>query len=314
MKKLFVLLIVLVSALAYAFFPNKKEDVVIIGVCKSVEHEALNSVVSGMEDYLKKQNKKYKILVETSQGNMALGSQIMAKFANSGVDVVVTVGTSPTQCGFKLAKAGKIKLVFASVTNQDDISPNLAGTNTTGVSNFVPLEPQVELFKKIQPSLKNLAIIYNFGEANSVSIVKRLRGVCKEAGINLIEQGISTITDISQALAKISADAIFISNDNLALSAMSNIVKNCNQKGIPVYVSDTDQVENGCVAALGPNQYDIGVQTGKMVQRIIDGENINDIKVEYPRVSELFLNEKSVKLLGMAFSDDLKAEAKTVFK
>ncbi|GHU18007.1 hypothetical protein FACS189472_05700 [Alphaproteobacteria bacterium] len=314
MKKLFVLLIVLVSALAYAFFPNKKEEVITIGVCKSVEHEALNSVVSGMEDYLKKQNKKYKILVETSQGNMALGSQIMAKFANSGVDIVVTVGTSPTQCGFKLAKAGKIKLVFASVTNPDDISPNLAGTNTTGVSNFVPLEPQVELFKKIQPSLKNLGIIYNFGEANSVSIVKRLRGVCKAAEINLIEQGVSTITDISQVLAKISADAIFISNDNLALSAMSNIVKVCNKKKIPVYVSDTDQVENGCIAALGPNQYDVGVQTGKMVQRIVDGENINDIKVEYPRVSELFLNEKSAELLGMTLSDDLKAEAKKIFQ
>ncbi|GHU11024.1 hypothetical protein FACS189449_01630 [Alphaproteobacteria bacterium] len=315
MKKLFILLIVLVSAsFLYAFISNKKENVITIGVCKSVEHEALNSVVSGMEDYLKKQNKKYKILVETSQGNMALGSQIMAKFANSGIDIVVTVGTSPTQCGFKLAKAGKIKLVFASVTNPDDISPNLEGNNTTGVSNFVPLEPQVELFKKIQPSLKNLGIIYNFGEANSVSIVKRLRRVCKKAGINLIEQGVSTITDISQALAKISADAIFISNDNLALSAMSNIIKICNKKKIPVYVSDTDQVEKGCMAALGPNQYDIGVQTGKMVQRIVDGENITDIKVEYPRVSELFLNEKSANLLGITLSDDLKAEAKQTFK
>jgi putative ABC transport system substrate-binding protein len=267
-----------------------------------------------MRDYLKQQNKRCEILEETSQGNMALASQIISKFASSAVDVVVTVGTTPSQCAFKFAKSGKIKLVFSSVTNPDDISTNLSGSNATGVSNFVSLEPQIELFKKIQPSLKNLGIIYNTGESNSVSIVKRLKSVCEKYGVNLMEQGVSKTSEITQAAKKLSeiADAVFISNDNTALSAIPTIVAICNSNGIPVYVSDTDQVEKGCLAALGPNQYDIGMQTGKIVKRILDGEDVCAIPVSYPEKSELYINMKAAKILGISIPDDLKAEAKTI--
>ncbi|MDR0632402.1 MAG: ABC transporter substrate-binding protein [Holosporaceae bacterium] len=304
-------IIALSSGLFYGFCVKKSEDSVKIMVCKAVEHEALNSVVRGMEDYLGQQSGKYDISVETCQGNMALGSQIISKFASSGARVVVTIGTTPSQSAFKFAKSGKIKLVFSSVTDPDDISSNLRGTNTTGVSNFVQLEPQIELFRKIQPELKNLGIIYNTGEANSVSIVKKLKPVCEKMGMNLLEQGISKISEILQTTEKLSkmVDAVFISNDNMALSAMSSIVAICGKNNIPVYVSDTDQVEKGCAAALGPNQYDIGVQTGKMVKRIVDGEDINEIPVEYPEVSELYINRKS----PVKISDDVKSAAKKIF-
>jgi putative ABC transport system substrate-binding protein len=141
-----------------------------------------------------------------------------------------------------------------------------------------------------------------------------LEKVCKKKGIELISQGISRISDIYQAADKLSkiTDAIFISNDNLALSGISSIVSVCNRNKIPVYVSDTDQVINGCLAALGPNQYDVGRQTGEIVKRIIDGEDINKIAVAYPKEKELYLNLKSAKILGIEISNALKKQAKKV--
>lgn len=303
-------------ALASFFFTVKssvseRNNTLRIRVCKVVEHEALNSVVAGMSDYLNSlKGKKYDIKVETCQGNMALASQIIAKFTDSRADVVVTVGTIPSQAAYKFAKAGKVKVVFSSVTNPDDISTDLKNSNVTGVSNFVELKPQLDLFQKIQP-MKKLGIIYNTGEANSVFIVNKLKGICKSMNIELLEQGISKISELPQVtekLAKVS-DAIFISNDNMALSGMENIVAIAQKNNIPVYVSDTDQVEKGCAAALGPNQYDIGIQTGKIVQRIANGEDINKIDVQYPKTTELYLNTRSV----VKFSDTIKAKAKKVF-
>lgn len=214
-------------ALASFFFTVKssvseRNNTLRIRVCKVVEHEALNSVVAGMSDYLNSlKGKKYDIKVETCQGNMALASQIIAKFTDSRADVVVTVGTIPSQAAYKFAKAGKVKVVFSSVTNPDDISTDLKNSNVTGVSNFVELKPQLDLFQKIQP-MKKLGIIYNTGEANSVFIVNKLKGICKSMNIELLEQGISKISELPQVtekLAKVS-DAIFISNDNMALSGM----------------------------------------------------------------------------------------------
>jgi putative ABC transport system substrate-binding protein len=305
-------IILFAVATTYKIFFDKNNGRVKIRICKVVEHEAINSVVRGLSDYLRQQEEKYDISVETCQGNMALASQIIAKFAGLKTDVVVTVGTTPSQCAFKLAKSGKIKLVFSSVTDPDDISPDLSHTNTAGVSNFVALEPQIELFLKIQPSLKKLGIIFNTGESNSISIIKKLRPVCAKAGIILVEQGISKISDIPQAAEKLAktVDAVFISNDNQALSGIPTIVSICNKKNVPVYVSDTDLIVKGCAAALGPNQYDIGVQTGKIVRRIVIGEDPNKIPVEYPAVSELYLNENS----PIKISDELKVQAKKIIR
>lgn len=295
------------------FYKNQDDNVINVRVCKVVEHEALNSVVAGIRDYLESvsKDKAYNISVETCQGNIALASQIVAKFANSKTDVVVTIGTIPSQVAYKSAKNGKIKAVFSSVTNPADIASDFKKSNMTGVSNFVKIEPQLELFQKIQPSLKKIGMIYNTGEANSVFIVQKTEIACKKMGIQLITQGISKISELLQATEKIAqkVDAVFISNDNMVLSSMENVCAICDKYKIPVYVSDTDQVQKGCAVALGPNQYEIGVQTGKIVKRIADGEDINQIAVQYPESTELYINTKS----PIKIPNEIISQAKKVF-
>ncbi|MDR0407239.1 MAG: ABC transporter substrate-binding protein [Holosporales bacterium] len=314
MKKIIALLLGLSGIpVSHALLPENAKPVK-IGVCKAIEHEALNSVVAGMEGYFKQQKINYQLSVETCQGNMALGSQAIAKFVNSGFNIIVTVGTLPTQCAYSVAKSGKAKVIFGSVTNPKDISVNIASVSITGISNFVDLEPQIKMFQDIQPSLKTLGILYNTGEANSLSIVRELRDMCAKNNLKLIEQGVYKVSDIPQACEKLSAsvDAIFISNDNLALSCIGNIVKVCTAKKIPVYVSDTDQVKNGCVAALGPNQYNIGVQVGKIVERIAAGED--NIPIQYPETVELRINLKAAKASGVTIPDTILSRAKEIIR
>ena len=134
----------------------------------------------------------------------------------------------------------------------------------------MPLEPQLALFKKLQPQLKRLGILYNAGEANSISIVKKLKALCLQYDLTLVEQTISKTADVSQSVVQLAGqcDAIFISNDNMALSAMKTITK---LSKVPVYVSDVDALKLGAVAALGPDQYEVGRQTGEMVLRVLNG-------------------------------------------
>ena len=298
MKKFTIILAATVLSSVLFFKFSKKEDNLAfnVRVCKVIEHEALNAVVAGMSNYLSAQKgKKFKISVETCQGNMALASQIIAKFANTKTDVVVTVGTIPSQAAYRIAKDRRIRTVFSSVTNPADICGDFSNSNMTGVSNL------------IQPNLQKIGMIYNTSEANSASIIKNIRPICEKMKIELMVQGISKISELPQATEKLAknVDAIFISNDNMVLSGMRNIIAICGKNGIPLYVSDTDQVEKGCAAALGPNQYNIGIQTGKIVKRIADGEDINKIAIQYPDKTELYVNTKSIpkipaEVLGQA--------------
>lgn len=289
-----------------------------------VEHPALDTTVKGIIDALEeggyKRDEKLDVRVESAQTKQVLAAQISSKFVGMAPEFVVGVGTVSAQSLSKYAIAGKVKMMFSSIT--DPVSAGLVKSiespenNTSGVSNFVDLKPQIELFKKIQPELRKLGILYNPTEVNSVSIVKKLEIVCKEMGIDLIKQTVNSTADLMQNTTKLAkeCDAIFVSNDNTALSGISGIAKIATEAGIPVYVSDTDAVELGAVAALGPNQYNVGRQTGEMILRIQKGDDINKAPVEFPAKTELYLNLQAAEKIGIKIPRDIKKSAAKIIK
>ena len=211
----------------------------------------------------------------------------------------------------KYARNNKTKLIFSSVTDPIDagLVRNIKnpGNNTSGVSNFIPIEPQLEMFLKVKPGIKKLSFLYNPGELNSISLIKKLKEVCPKYGIELVTVSASKTSEVSQSAVKLSGlvDAIFVSNDNTALSAFKTIVKAANNVSIPVFVSDTDIVKDGAIAALGPNQYNLGLQTAKMIVRSLRGEEVGSMEIEYPKNIELYLNPKAAKQIGIKIPSEL---------
>lgn len=293
-------------------------------ISQVVEHPALNITTKGIIDGLEKNGFKrgvnLDIRIESAQANVALASQISAKFINQNPDVVVGVGTISAQSFIKYAADNKIKMVFSSVT--DPLRANLVNaldspdSNTTGVSNFVDLEPQLKLFFKLQPKLRYLGILYNPGEINSVSIVTRLEVLCHKFGVILVKQTANKTSEVPQAATKLasSVDAIFISNDNTALAALQSIISIANKVKIPIYVSDTDAVELGALAALGPNQYQVGLQTGAMLARILNGKDLSAIPIEFPNEVDLYINEKTANIIDIIIPDSIKEKAAKIIK
>lgn len=284
---------------------HSKNRVIKIYISQCAPHPALDKTTQGIIDgvaeagYIK--GKNLDLIVESAQGNLALANQIAYKFISNQPDIVVGVGTISAQSLSKYAKQGKTKLVFSSVTD-----PILAGlvkeidkpeNNTSGVSNFVALEPQIKAFLDIKPSLKKLGFLYNPGELNSISLIKKLEIICEKFNIELVTITASKSSEVSQAAMKLaqSVDAIFISNDNTALSAFRTIVKAADKISIPVFVSDIDIMEQGAKAALGPDQYEIGKQTAEIIIDIINGADINNISVKYPDNVDLHINHERKK-------------------
>ena len=287
-------------------------------ISKVIDHAALDSTVMGIVDTLKKngfeKDKNLNLEVDSAQGSISLASQIASKYISQDPDIVVGVGTLSAQSFIKSTKSERpIRLIFSSVTDPE--GANLTNMkNISGVSNFVSLKEQLELFKKLQPDLKKLGVLYNASESNSAFIINKLKQLCPDFGIELVDQTITKTADINQALNRIidKIDAIFISNDNTALASMPNIVKIANSNKIPVYVSDTDAINSGALAALGPDQYQIGVQTGQMIVDILNGKDINEIKIEFPKKSEVYINEKTAKFLELQIPQEISSIAKII--
>ena len=313
------LIAIFLSLLSIAGAKDTAKTVKKVYINQLVQHPALDMTTKGIIDGLAElgyiNGKNLDLKIDNAQGDTILANQISARLVSLNPDVVVGNPTITAQSFVKYAKEGKTKLVFTSVT--DPLGAKIVnkliqpGDNITGVSNFVDLEPQIEMFLKIKPTMKKLGFLYNPGELNSITLLNILKEICPRYGLEVIGITASKTSEVYQSAVKLSllVDAIFISNDNMALSALKTIIKAANAQQIPVFVSDTDIVKDGALAALGPNQYEIGKQTARLIARILNGEDINKMNVEFPKGTELFLNQSTAAKLGIVFPKELLAKA-----
>lgn len=273
-----------------------------VGIIQTIEHPALDQTRQGILDELKENGILPSTCIwESAQGNPALATQIAAKFLGQKVNVIVAVGTLCAQVALRQAQPSQTPVVFASVT--DPGAAKLKG-NITGVSNFVDLDQQFNFIAKICPQARRIGVIYNPGEANSVSLMALTKKACEKRGWSLVIAPAMRTADVPTAAQSLveKVDLMFINNDNTALSAFETIVKIAKSFQIPLFTSDIDLVDKGAVAALGPDQYQIGRQAGQMVVQILkDPTMITQLPVSFPLKINTRLNNTVAQTLNLNF-------------
>lgn len=267
-----------------------------IFILQTTEHPALNATYQGFLEELHKlgyeEGKNLILDYQSAQGNAALAVQIAQKFVSYHPDLIVAIGTKAAQAAASSSKGTETPVVFSSVT--DPLGAKLVTSleapeeRVTGVSNFIAVKPQLQLFKKLLPHLKSLGVVYDPGEPNSVTLVDLMK---KEAEALELQLATTTAAKTSDVLAASQSlcgkvEAIFINNDNTALAAFGSVVTAAKECGIPVFVSDVDLVDQGALAALGPNQVDIGRQTARMVDCILKNPQDPLPPVAFPEKTE----------------------------
>ena len=79
----------------------------------------------------------------------------------------------------------------------------------------------------------------------------------------------------------------------------------CEDNDIPFFPADGPSIERGGIAAYGFDYYDIGVQTGRMVARVLDAGSANNIKVEKGEIISLSINTKAAESMGVTIPQNL---------
>lgn len=291
-----------------------------VAITAIVEHPALDAVRKGVIDELKAQGfeegKNLTIDFQSAQGSSATAAQIAKKFVGSNPDVIVAIATPSAQSVVAATKT--IPVVYSAVT--DPVAAKLvpsmeaSQTNVTGVSDELPLEPQIELMKKVVPTVKNVGYVYSPGEVNSTVVLKQLRDKLSPMGIQVVEAPAQRTSDVLTAARSLKgkADLIYTSLDNNVVSSYESLYKAAAEMKIPLVASDTDSVKRGAVAALGANYYELGKKTGGVVVEILNGKKPGDIPSQRMDKLDLYVSKKNAATEGVTLSEELLKEAKEV--
>jgi len=290
---------------------NNNSSVIKIGVNQYVAHPILDAVYEGFQEKISDES-HITIVFKNSNADAMTCRQINQQFVNSGVDIIVALGTPAAQSAVNISK-GNIPVVFGAIT--DPVGAKLAdsldkpGGNKTGTTNRWPFEEQVLLIKKILPDTKKVGVIINPGEENCVSGMKVIREVVKEQGIELIEVPITNSGEIKTAVDRLinsNVEAILISPSNAVFSALDTVINIAIQKKIPVFGGDETAVQKGSVATYGFSNKDVGVATAQVVLKVLSGEKAGDIPVTKPLEVKLYTNKQVANELNIILSESLE--------
>jgi putative ABC transport system substrate-binding protein len=288
-----------------------------VAVSQIVEHPALDATRQGLIDGLKtkgyEQGKNLDFVYQTAQGNPAIAVQIAKQFVGEQPDVLVGIATPTAQA--LAASTRTIPVIFTAVT--DPLGAKLVkslehpGGNVTGLSDLSPVAQHVDLMQELLPGLKAIGVVYNPGEANGVTLVELLKKAAKAKNIEVVEASALKSADVQSAARIIASkvQVIYAPTDNTVASAIDALVGVANQAKIPVVGGSTSFVENGAVASLGFDYYQVGVQTADYVDAILKGKKPGEMEVKFAKGSDLFLNVKAAEKLGITFSDEMLKRA-----
>ena len=330
-NKIFVAFaVLLVCVLGYGFFSSKKSEEtnkvenkeVKVGVLQLLSHPALDQIYKGLEDGLKKEGyevgKNLKIDLQNAQGDQSNLASMGQKLVTDNNDILVGITTPAT---LSLSNATKDKpIIMGGITYPVEAglikTEDKPGNNITGVSDRTPIKQQLEIMKKVLPKMKKVGILYTASEDNSVKQAQEAEKLAKELGLEVKVSSVANTNDIQQVTESLASqtDAIFIPIDNTIASAMATVVKVTDAKKIPVFPSADTMVADGGLLGLGVDQYQIGVETAKVVAKVLKGADTKDMSIVLANEGVIYLNEAKAKQLGIEIPKEIKDKAKVVDK
>lgn len=324
MKKIISFSLMMVLMVSSLIGCSKNQDVTTIGIGQFAEHASLDNCREGFLAGLKEEGfvegENLKVHVQNAQTDGGMAAQINNDFVAKKVDLICSIATPMAQSAYGAVKNTDIPVIFTAVT--DPILAELAKKdktptgNITGTSDKLPVEKQLEMIRNILPEAKKIGILYSTSEINSVSAIEEYKELADKYGFEIIESGISTQSDIPLATDNLLEKVDCISNltDNTVVNSLPVILDKAAKKNIPVFGSEIEQVKIGCLAAVGLDYYDLGVQTGKMAAKVLKGEKkASEMRFEIIEEASFYVNTKVAKNLGITIQEDLVNSAREVF-
>lgn len=322
LKKVFISSICLFSILLLAGCSNtKQKSKLVVGIVQIQEHSSLNTIrqatINQLKSQAKKRNLDIDIVYKNAQGNQSNLNTICKQFSQNKVDVIVAIATPSAQAAAQYAK--DIPVVFAAVS--DPIGAGLVkdltkpDKNITGTSDEVQVDQIMDLALEMYPETKTVGLLYNSGEANSVSNIKRVKEYLETNSISYVEGTVTNTSEVQTATQVLAnkCDIIFTPNDNTVASAMEVVAQTTKQLKIPCFVGADSMVGDGGLATVGINYKQLGKETGTMVIKVLKGTAVADIPVKvFKKDLSIYINKTTAAKIGYTNLSQLENKYKNI--
>jgi ABC-type uncharacterized transport system substrate-binding protein len=247
-----------------------------------VESPPAEETVAGMREGMKKwplvEGRDYKFHLLNAQGDIGTLNSLIDAALTDGADIIIPISTPSLQAAIRKVKDRPV--VFSLIAN-----PIIAGAgktyedhipNITGIAVLAPTDEMLDLLHKHFPQYRSIGTLYCPAEVNSVDLKDTLAAHAKARGYEVATVAVSTpseLADAAMSLAGKPIDAIVQISDNITSAGFTAISRAANQTQKPLFSLNSTTTGLGSPVSFGRDYHECGLQTAKMVLRVMQGED-----------------------------------------
>ena len=268
------------------------------------------SVVEGLRQGLAEagyeEGKQITLIVEDTKMETLDPVKAALRLVAANPDLLVTVATSHAAAAKRVA--GNIPVVFTVLTDpvQSGFVASYASSknNFTGVANSVAQlsGKRLEMLKEMVPTIKRGLAVVAVKESIAQKSFQFLAESASKFGTQLVRRDVTTKEEIEKSLLdtpKGSVDAIIHVPAILLRNHIALLVEKAKRDRLPFGVHTEELVKKGALVSYGEDNRLIGIQSARIVIKVLKGIIPSDIPIETPERPVLVVNRTTAKIIGL---------------
>jgi putative ABC transport system substrate-binding protein len=265
------------------------------------------------QGYVEGQNLSFEY--RSADGHNESFAALAAELARLDVDLIVTRGT-PAALAAKAATA-TIPVIMAAIG--DPLALVRGAGNLTGFgANLQGAEAKrVETLNAMLPKVARIAALMNLSNPSRASEWRAIDAAARSSGIEPQVLDTRTVADIEQsfdAATRQHADALVVGSDTVMQTNQSLVVALAAAHRLPAIYTFRDFVDAGGLVSYGVSLPDLYRRAAASADKILKGARPLELPVEPATGSELVVNVRAAKALGLSFPKDFLSRADTVIE
>jgi putative tryptophan/tyrosine transport system substrate-binding protein len=275
----------------------------------------LEAFLRGMRELGYVEGQTFVLEPRYANGNDQVLPEQAAELERKGVDVIIAGPFVALQA----AKQSTSRVPIIMTPSADPVetgivsSLEMPGGRITGITEMMPeLTPRrLSILKQINPTMTRVAILWRPGTLSDVAYKRMLQETQDTArllGVRIQLVEARNAEDFDSAFAAMvdeRAEGLIVLVNPTFSMQRSGIIERASRHNIPAIYEWKSFVQGGGLVSYGADTPDIYRRAAGLVDQILKGAKPGDLPVEKPRLTDIAVNLRTAKALGVAIPQSL---------
>ena len=176
---------------------------------------------------------------------------------------------------------------------------------------------QLELAREVVPGATRIGLIDDVTDPKARPQGKEIKAAGDKLEINIIPAEVHTAADIGQAYETFStggAEIVVVEQSSMLVNARQAIAEAAAAKKLPTVYGYNEHVEAGGLISYGVSLDWCFHRAAYFVDKILKGAKPAELPVEFPTELELWVNQKTAKVLGLKIPPSVLVRADKIIE